>query len=53
MQKTMDEYVRAGKLSDLQIVSTAGLTKEDVAEAEKLSDVTVETGKTTILRECQ
>lgn len=45
MQKTMDEYVRAGKLSDLQIVSTAGLTKEDVAEAEKLSDVTVETGK--------
>lgn len=37
MQKTMDEYVRAGKLSDLQIVSTAGLTKEDVAEAEKLT----------------
>lgn len=31
MQKTMDHYVGTAGLSDLQIVSTGGLTQKDIA----------------------
>lgn len=45
MQKTMDHYVGTAGLSDLQIVSTGGLTQKDIAQAEKIPDAKVETGK--------
>lgn len=45
MQKTMDHYVDTAGLSDLQIVSTGGLTQKDIAQAEKIPDAKVETGK--------
>ncbi|WP_165037938.1 FtsX-like permease family protein [Enterococcus sp. ZJ1622] len=45
MQKTMDHYVDRLELSDLQILSTGGLTEEDVAQSEKIPDAKVETGK--------
>ncbi|EOH92084.1 FtsX-like permease family protein [Enterococcus villorum] len=45
MQKTMDQYVNKGNLSDLQIISTAGLTDEDIVRAKKTSGVQVETSK--------
>lgn len=45
MQKTMDHYVDRLELSDLQIISTGGLTEEDVAQSEKIPDAKVETGK--------
>lgn len=45
MQKTMDHYVEKGNLSDLQIISTGGLTEQDVTRAEKIPDAQLETGK--------
>lgn len=45
MQKTMDHYVDQKNLSDLQIISTAGLTEDDVAQAKKIPYAQVETGK--------
>lgn len=45
MQKTMSQYVEKADLSDLQIVSTAGLTQKDITQAEKIPGVQVETGK--------
>ena len=33
MQKTMSQYVEKADLSDLQIVSTAGLTQKDITQA--------------------
>ena len=43
MQKTMDHYVGTAGLSDLQIVSTGGLTQKDIAQAEKIPDAKVKT----------
>ncbi|MGM9904220.1 efflux ABC transporter permease [Enterococcus sp. 10A9_DIV0425] len=45
MQETMDQYVTKGHLSDLQVVSTGGLTTEDVDIAQKIPHAKVETGK--------
>lgn len=45
MRKTMDHYVEKGHLSDLQIISTGGLTEQDVTRAEKIPDSQLETGK--------
>ncbi len=45
MQKTMDHYVEKGNLSDLQVISTAGLTEDDLAQAKKIPHAQVETGK--------
>lgn len=35
MQKTMDHYVDQKNLSDLQVISTAGLTEDDLTQAKK------------------
>ncbi|MEY8446349.1 FtsX-like permease family protein [Enterococcus ratti] len=45
MQKTMDQYVEKENLSDLQIISSAGLTNQDYAEAKKIPNAQVETSK--------
>jgi len=45
MQKTMDHYVEKGNLWGLQIISTGGLTEQDVTRAEKIPDAQLETGK--------
>ncbi|MBF8807318.1 MAG: FtsX-like permease family protein [Enterococcus lacertideformus] len=45
MQKTMDQYVKKGNLSDLQIISTAGLTEEDIAQVKEIPDVQIATSK--------
>lgn len=45
MQKTMDHYVDQKNLSDLQVISTAGLTEDDLTKAKKIPHAQVETGK--------
>lgn len=45
MQKTMAHYVNQKNLSDLQVISTAGLTEDDLMQAKKVPHAQVETGK--------
>lgn len=51
LNQTADQLIRAQKVSDLQIVSTGGLTKKDLQAVEKLGGITAELGQRLPLHE--